>query len=109
MQVFMVRGGKLLGQEHFILDGTGEEGESELFSEFLKQFYTARSGNAGFGSEIDAELAGSPLALRAARDKSRRSQSRNARAAGRAERRPRSPKKFCSKRCPRTDRSSSCG
>ena len=68
MQVFMVRGGKLLGQEHFILEGTGDESESELFSEFLKQFYTARSGNVGFGSEVDAEFAGSPLALRAARE-----------------------------------------
>ncbi|GAC1595265.1 MAG: excinuclease ABC subunit UvrC [Candidatus Velthaea sp.] len=68
MQVFMVRGGKLLGQEHFILDGTGDVSEAELFSEFLKQFYTARSGNIGSGAEIDAEVFGSPLALRSARE-----------------------------------------
>ena len=68
MQVFMVRNGKLLGQEHFILDGSLDEEEAVLYSEFLKQFYTARSGNLGMDASIDAELAGSPLALRAARD-----------------------------------------
>ena len=68
MHVFMVRGGKLLGQEHFILDGTGDVGEAELFSEFLKQFYTARSGNVTLGAEIDADVLGSPLGLRAARE-----------------------------------------
>ncbi len=67
MQVFMVRGGKLLGQEHFILDGTGDVPPAELFAEFLKQFYTARSGGAA-GSASEAELAGSPLALRSARE-----------------------------------------
>jgi excinuclease ABC subunit C len=63
MQVFMVRGGKLIGQEHFILDGVHEQSDAELFSEFLKQFYTARTAGA-------PEPAGvSPLAhLRAARD-----------------------------------------
>jgi excinuclease ABC subunit C len=68
MQVFMVRGGKLLGQEHFILDGTNDATEPELFSEFLKQFYTARSGNLTMGPATDSEFDGSPLALRAARD-----------------------------------------
>jgi excinuclease ABC subunit C len=66
MQVFLVRDGKLLGQEHFILEGAGETTDAELFSEFLKQFYTARTGNAG--GELDADVAGSPLALRGARD-----------------------------------------
>jgi excinuclease ABC subunit C len=63
MQVFMVRGGKLIGQEHFILDGVHEQADAELFSEFLKQFYTARTAGA-------PEPAGvSPLAhLRIARD-----------------------------------------
>lgn len=68
MQVFMVRNGKLLGQEHFILDGSVDQEEAVLYSEFLKQFYTARSGNLGMDATIDAELEGSPLALRAARD-----------------------------------------
>jgi excinuclease ABC subunit C len=63
MQVFMVRGGKLIGQEHFILDGVHEQSDDVLFSEFLKQFYTARTAGA-------PEVPGSsPLAtLRIARD-----------------------------------------
>ena len=63
MQVFMVRGGKLIGQEHFILDGVHEQSDEVLFSEFLKQFYTARTASA-------PETPGSsPLAaLRIARD-----------------------------------------
>jgi len=46
VQVFMVRAGKLLAQEHFILDGVADQPDSELFSEFLKQFYTARTAGA---------------------------------------------------------------
>jgi excinuclease ABC subunit C len=46
MEVFMVRAGKLLAQEHFILDGVADQPDSELFSQFLKQFYTARTANA---------------------------------------------------------------
>jgi excinuclease ABC subunit C len=67
MQVFMVRNGKLLGQEHFILDGAVDESEATLFSEFLKQFYTARSGNLGLDG-AGPDVTASPLALRAARD-----------------------------------------
>jgi excinuclease ABC subunit C len=64
MQVFMVRGGKLIGQEHFMLDGAGERSDSELFGEFFKQFYTARAAQttSGIGDGF------SPLALREARD-----------------------------------------
>lgn len=63
MQVFLVRGGKLIGQEHFILDGVHEQNDAEIFSEFVKQFYTARTAGA-------PEVPGSsPLAgLRIARD-----------------------------------------
>jgi excinuclease ABC subunit C len=68
MQVFMVRNGKLLGQEHFILDGTLDASDAELYSEFLKQFYTARSGQLGLDAGMASDIAGSPLALRAARD-----------------------------------------
>jgi excinuclease ABC subunit C len=68
VQVFMVRDGKLLGQEYFILEGAADTSDAELFSEFLKQFYTSRTGNFGMGSALDAETIGSPLALRGARD-----------------------------------------
>jgi excinuclease ABC subunit C len=46
VQVFLVRGGKLIGQEHFILDGVHEQPDSLLMAEFLKQFYTARTAGA---------------------------------------------------------------
>ena len=46
MQVFLVRGGKLIGQEHFILEGVYEQSDGELIGEFLKQFYTARTAAA---------------------------------------------------------------
>jgi len=46
VQVFLVRGGKLIGQEHFILDGVADRPDAELLAEFLKQFYTARTASA---------------------------------------------------------------
>jgi excinuclease ABC subunit C len=46
MEVFMVRAGKLLAQEHFILDGVADQPDSEVVSGFLKQFYTARTASA---------------------------------------------------------------
>ena len=46
VQVFMVRGGKLIAQEHFILDGVHDQSDAVLFDEFLKQFYTARTASA---------------------------------------------------------------
>lgn len=46
MQAFFVRRGKLIGQEHFILDGVHEQPSSVLVGEFLKQFYTARTASA---------------------------------------------------------------
>jgi excinuclease ABC subunit C len=46
VQVFLVRGGKLIGQEFFILDGVHDQPEEELISEFLVQFYTARTASA---------------------------------------------------------------
>jgi excinuclease ABC subunit C len=68
VEVFMVREGKLLGQEYFILEGTSERTDAEIMSEFIKQFYTSRTGNFGMDAAFDAERTGSPLALRAARD-----------------------------------------
>ncbi len=46
VQVFLVRGGKLIGQEFFILDGVHDQPEEELIGEFLVQFYTARTASA---------------------------------------------------------------
>jgi excinuclease ABC subunit C len=63
VQVFFVRGGKLIGQEHFMLDGVGEQPDDVLFGEFFKQFYTARAAQIGGGVGDGF----SPLALRAAR------------------------------------------
>ena len=52
MQVFFVRGGKLIGQEHFILDGIADQPVSVLMGEFLKQFYTARTASAPEGRNV---------------------------------------------------------
>jgi len=41
IQVFFVRGGKLLGREHFFLDSPDMEEDSELMASFVKQFYTS--------------------------------------------------------------------
>lgn len=40
IQVFFIRGGKLLGRENFTLDGALETPRSEILCEFLKQFYS---------------------------------------------------------------------
>jgi len=39
VQVFFVRGGKLIGAEPFTLEGTEEADDNELLSQFLTQFY----------------------------------------------------------------------
>ena len=39
VQVFFIRGGKLIGREYFILEGTEDEADGEVVGEFLKQFY----------------------------------------------------------------------
>ena len=39
MQVFFVRGGKLIGREHFLLDGGNLDDQGEVISSFIKQFY----------------------------------------------------------------------
>jgi excinuclease ABC subunit C len=66
MQVFMVRGGKLIAQEHFILEGSSDTSEPELVRDFLQQFYTARTASNSIDGALDPS--GSPLALREARD-----------------------------------------
>jgi excinuclease ABC subunit C len=40
VQIFFIRGGKLIGREYFILEGTEDTSNTEVMSEFVKQFYT---------------------------------------------------------------------
>jgi excinuclease ABC subunit C len=40
VQIFFIRGGKLVGREYFILEGTEDEKDSEVISAFVKQFYS---------------------------------------------------------------------
>ncbi|MCG2783737.1 MAG: excinuclease ABC subunit UvrC [Anaerolineae bacterium] len=40
VQIFFVRGGKLIGREYFVLEGTEDVVDSEVLAEFIKQFYT---------------------------------------------------------------------
>ncbi|MBN1220868.1 MAG: excinuclease ABC subunit UvrC [Anaerolineae bacterium] len=39
VQVFFIRGGKLVGRDYFVLEGTAEEEDAEIMTSFLKQFY----------------------------------------------------------------------
>ena len=39
VQVFFVRGGRLIGRDHFYLKLTGDETEGEILASFMKQFY----------------------------------------------------------------------
>ncbi len=40
VEVFFVRGGKLLGREYFVMEGSGETAEEEIVTAFLQQFYS---------------------------------------------------------------------
>ncbi len=40
VQIFFIRGGKLIGREYFILEGTEDAANNEVMSQFIKQFYT---------------------------------------------------------------------
>lgn len=40
VQIFFIRGGKLIGREYFILEGTHDEADSQIVGEFIKQFYS---------------------------------------------------------------------
>ncbi len=39
VQALLIRSGKLLGEEHFFLEGVADETRDKILSEFLKQFY----------------------------------------------------------------------
>jgi excinuclease ABC subunit C len=41
IQVFFVRGTKVVGRDHFELQGAGEESDADILASFLKQFYGA--------------------------------------------------------------------
>ena len=43
VQIFFIRGGKLLGREHFMLDDSSGEDNRELVSAFVKQYYADAS------------------------------------------------------------------
>jgi excinuclease ABC subunit C len=40
VQVFLIRGGRLIGKEHFVLEGQGEESEEEIVWSFVIQYYS---------------------------------------------------------------------
>ncbi len=40
VQIFFIRGGKLIGREYFVLEGTQDSLDREVMAEFVKQFYT---------------------------------------------------------------------
>ena len=52
VQVFFVRGGKLIGQEFFVLDGVHDQPDGVVMGAFLQQFYTARTASAPVGPVI---------------------------------------------------------
>lgn len=39
VQIFFIRGGKLIGREYFILEGTEDTPDPEVMSQFIQQFY----------------------------------------------------------------------
>lgn len=49
VECFFVRSGKLIGREHFMMDGTEDQPDAEILSAFVKQFY---SGTAVIPREI---------------------------------------------------------
>lgn len=56
VQVFFVRGGKLIGREHFFIHAGLEESKSQVLSEFLKRYYSGTPflpGEIMIGEEIE--------------------------------------------------------
>ncbi len=39
VEVFFVRGGKLIGREHFVMDGVQDDAPERVMAEFVKQYY----------------------------------------------------------------------
>jgi excinuclease ABC subunit C len=47
VQIFFIRAGKLIGREYFILEGTEDEEDGQIISQFLTQFYTEAASVPG--------------------------------------------------------------
>ncbi len=60
VQAFFVRGGKLIGREHFLLETAPDESDEALMSAFLRQFY---GGTALIPREIDVQVLPDELGL----------------------------------------------
>ena len=43
VQVFFIRGGKLIGRDYFLLEGATDTSDADVMAEFLKQFYDQAS------------------------------------------------------------------
>ncbi len=43
VQVFLIRGGRLIAREHFVLEGQGDESEEEIVWAFVVQYYSQTS------------------------------------------------------------------
>lgn len=43
VQVFFIRGGKLIGRDYFLLEGASETSDADVMAEFIKQFYNQAS------------------------------------------------------------------
>ncbi len=39
VQIFFIRAGKIIGREHYVLEGTADEDPADIMSGFIKQFY----------------------------------------------------------------------
>ena len=39
LQVFVIRTGKMIGREHFIVEGAGDSTSGEVLASFLEQYY----------------------------------------------------------------------
>src|SRR5919205_1059880 len=48
VQVFLIRGGRLIGREHFVLEGPGDDDEAEVLGSFVSQYYS-QSGDVPQG------------------------------------------------------------
>ncbi len=59
VQIFFIRGGKLIGREYFILEGTEDAADTEVMAQFVKQFYT-EAANIPAAGDAAAGDRGSP-------------------------------------------------